>query len=216
MRYKSANDAQSLRRRCETRECSSDLRDLYFCGLHITATSGIAVHHTAPQKCALAGMSLSCRQWTPRNDTYRDPRRLRLCSTGRFQAQGNHSEKALPLAWSSRTVYASLRSFPDDSSMGHEELSLGWLPTKPRLLLVNLELFYRNLTALPCGVIWTLETAVDAHYFFITRKRLIISLSWQSSFISAFLMISRPVINGELFVDFLLITVEGICQSLYI
>ena len=36
------------RRRCETRKCSGNLRNLYFCGVHITATSGIAVHHAAP------------------------------------------------------------------------------------------------------------------------------------------------------------------------
>lgn len=204
------------RRRCETRKGSGSLRNLYFCGVHITATSGIAVHHAAPSsKCALVGVYFSCRQWMTPNDTYREPRCHRFVLEGVSFSRRSFREGPYP-AWSSRAVYASLSSFPDDRSMGHKELSLGGFPTQPCFTSVDPKLFYRIPTALPCSVIWILESAVDADYFFIRRKRWIISLWGQSSFIKALLMRSGQSWIAKLFADFLLITIESICQSLYI
>ena len=88
---------------------------------------------------------------------------------GQVQAQGNHSEKALPFLLRLAVVdyrnLCRLCSFPDDSSIWHVELPLGGLPTQPRLPCASHGLFQRVLIAFPCDVIWTLQSEVDADYF---------------------------------------------------
>ena len=159
MRYKSTNNAQCI-------ECISR---------QPVESQCITLHPPPPFKCALVGVIFhvvsECHRMTPTEN--RDVIDFVLEGVSRLKAiiQRRPLPRRGAVVQYTHLCAVSLMT----GQWGHKDLSLGGFPTQPCFTSVDPKLFYRIPTALPCSVIWILESAVDADYFFTRRKRWMIS-----------------------------------------